>query len=88
MNPVDRSGSRRNVRRPLPGPHVAPKPAEAEEVLAGLAASYEPTEPLSVGQVCHTARCSRGVALAVMFWARLSGRWPYPPARLRQRGET
>ena len=35
-------------------------------MLAALAESYDPTEPVSVGQVCHTAKCPRGVGLAVI----------------------
>jgi hypothetical protein len=76
MNPVDLSRSWRNVRRPPPGPDAAPKPAEAEGVLAALASSYEPREPVSVGPVCHRAQCARGVGLAVMIRARWAGRWP------------
>jgi hypothetical protein len=83
---------RERASRCVGGPkqRAAPKPPDADRMLAALAACFAPGEAVTNGQIERTANANKGRAIALKLWARSAGLWPYAQALgMRQKkGET
>jgi hypothetical protein len=67
-------------RHEEPSPAVPRPPAQAEAILAILAARYQPGDRLSAEQIAEAGGVSRTIASATRVWAKAAGKWSYRPA--------
>jgi hypothetical protein len=58
-------------------PEPPPKPIQADQVLAALAAAHSPGDPIGLREIRAAAGVPEGVGSAVRKWARSEGLWPY-----------